>query len=102
MDDEARTYNELMADGWMLDAKKGVQTSRFTSVSFRLDRDGLRVKSVQGYGVTREAAIEDTVAEANAWLRAEKIAALHRDVDRPIAQKRRAGRGSRTPEGSLC
>lgn len=96
MSEERKTYDELLREGWALDATKGVQTKRFTSVSFRLVRDGLRVKSVQGYGRTRGAALEDAVAEANAWLRAERIVEYHRALEDPRAARRR----SRIPDGS--
>lgn len=42
MSDEARTYDELTAEGWALDPKKGVETKRFASVSFRRVRGGVK------------------------------------------------------------
>jgi hypothetical protein len=85
MIDKHLTFDELVATGWRLNEGKGVSKRKFTSVSFSLVRNGRAVKYVQGYGRTRELAIEDAVAEANAWLRAERIVQHHRHTLDPDA-----------------
>ena len=68
MGDDRLSFERLIERGWVLNVNKGVQTTRFTSVSLCLVRDGYRLHCVQGYGPTRAEAIIDATSEANDWL----------------------------------
>lgn len=87
MADEILTFDELAAQGWSLNQGKGVVTRTFTSLSLCLVRDERPVKYVQGYGKTHSEALDDAVAEANAWLQAERIVRHHKD--HPLVRHRR-------------
>ncbi len=65
MSDNLLTFDELVAGGWTLDRRKGVETVGFVSLSFHLVRDGRSIKYVQGYGRTYDEALGDAVGKAN-------------------------------------
>ena len=89
MSDNLLTYDELVAAGWTLNPRKGVETAGFVSLSFHLVRDGRSIKYVQGYGRTYEEALGDAVHEANTWLKAERIVEFHRAAAGPARTGRR-------------
>lgn len=66
------TLDELVEHGWSLTQGKGVSTPQFTSLAFCLVQAGHVVKCVQGYGKTREDAIDDAVSWASKWERIEQ------------------------------
>ena len=63
------TYDDLLADGWVLDTAKGVTIRSYTSISLCLVQDGNCIDCVQGYGRTMDQARIDIVVEAAKWLR---------------------------------
>lgn len=63
------TFEQLRMMGWEFDETKGIRGRTFTSLCFRLSRDGITRGSVPGYGRTRHDAMRDAVREANSWLR---------------------------------
>lgn len=75
MSDGSLSYDQLLELGWAPNASKGVSSPSFTSVAFCLVPEGHTIPCVQGYGVTRQAALFDAALEANAWLRVEQGAA---------------------------
>ncbi len=82
------TFEELVAQGWSINQGRGMSKRRFTSLSLCLVRNERPVKYVQGYGKTYSEALDDAVAEANAWLRAERIVQLHQEDAKPRDRSR--------------
>lgn len=73
MNDNSLTYEQLVGRGWSLNDTKGVSSEKFTSLSFCLTSDSHRLVCVQGYGRTRNAALNDAVHRANWWERRERL-----------------------------
>lgn len=61
-------YIDLIASGWDPTTVRGMQSSRFCSLSLCLFRNGQRVTCVQGYGPTLFDAQVDAAAGAARWL----------------------------------
>lgn len=77
------SYDQLVELGWTLNESRGISTPRFTSVALCIHRDGHTVACVQGYGVTRQAALLDAASEANAWLRMQQLMNVRRVAKQP-------------------
>lgn len=88
MTSEYLTFEQLVAQGWSINQGRGISKRSFTSLSLCLVRNERPVKYVQGYGKTHIEALDDAVAQANSWLRAERIVELHQDHANPRDQSR--------------
>jgi len=82
------TFEELVAQGWSINQGRGMSKRSFTSLSLCLVRNERPVKYVQGYGKTHGEALDDAVAQANAWLRAERIVQRHQEDAKPYDRSR--------------
>jgi hypothetical protein len=75
------SLDQLLKEGWEINTSTGVMGRSYTSLSFCLVRDGVRLVCVSGFGPTPADALMDAVNQANLWINREGSATAEIEID---------------------
>jgi hypothetical protein len=81
VDDVYLSLDQLLKEGWEINPTTGVLKGSYTSLSFCLVREGVRLVCVSGFGPTPADALMDAVNQANLWINRESSATAQTEID---------------------